>query len=367
MGKNMNKGIFVVILSLFTALPAYAQDEQDKTEKLVKHLQEVSVTVKAESRWSRGEGSGVIVTRKLKDKDGKEHTVNFVWTAGHVIDNLRKVREVIDPKTGTTRKIIEFDRPQIVQELRDETGQRIGEIKLDTVVLCYSDADTGEDLALLRVLKTNFVKSSSAFYLDKKTPGMGTYICHVGSRHGQFGANSFSSGRISAVGRTLKSVSNKLFDQTSVSASPGSSGGGVFFEKGKHAGKCLGLIVRGGESTFNFIVPVRRMKTWADKMGIGFALDPKIAAPKLEDLEKITIEDGWINKRGPASKKEKKEKKGSRVYKTLVIKEKIPATDKKLGKLRIRTIRPKKKELELPLSEKDPIDQVKSFKALADR
>ena len=52
------------------------------------HLQDVSVTIRAEGQFSNGEGSGVIFSRK--DADG--NLVNFVWTAAHVIDNLRKER-----------------------------------------------------------------------------------------------------------------------------------------------------------------------------------------------------------------------------------------------------------------------------------
>lgn len=350
--KKSFGAILAIALTFSTA--AFSQDESE-TEKLIKHWQEVSVTVKSESRWSRGEGSGVIVTRKLKDKNGEEHTVNFIWTAGHVIDNLRTVREVIDPKTGTERKVITFAAPHIVQELRDETGRRIGEIKLETKVLCYSDADTGEDLALLMILKRNFVKAGARFYLGKKTLGMGTYICHVGSRHGQFGAGSFSSGRVSAVGRILPSVSNKEFDQTSVPASPGSSGGGVFVEKGASKGKCLGLLVRGGESTFNLIVPVRRMRNWAEKMNVLFALDENVTPPSLEDLSKITIEDGWIN-----SKAEEK----TSVAKPYKLDKKVKRSkigSKAESKFRKLHIREEKKLLE----KKSPLEQIKEFKALS--
>ena len=55
------------------------------------YLQDVSVTIVSEGSFSRGEGSGIIFSRK--DKDG--NTVNFIWTAAHVIDNLRTERKVI--------------------------------------------------------------------------------------------------------------------------------------------------------------------------------------------------------------------------------------------------------------------------------
>ena len=40
----------------------------EKKQSTAEHLQNVSVTIRAESEWSAGEGSGVIFTRK--DKDG---------------------------------------------------------------------------------------------------------------------------------------------------------------------------------------------------------------------------------------------------------------------------------------------------------
>ena len=58
----------------------------EKKQTTAEHLQNVSVTIRAESGYSAGEGSGVVFTRK----DSKGNLVNFVWTAGHVIDNLRQ-------------------------------------------------------------------------------------------------------------------------------------------------------------------------------------------------------------------------------------------------------------------------------------
>ena len=49
-------------------------------------LQQISVTIKA----GDAQGSGNIVTRKIGDD-----TVSFVWTAAHVVDNLRAVRTVV--------------------------------------------------------------------------------------------------------------------------------------------------------------------------------------------------------------------------------------------------------------------------------
>jgi hypothetical protein len=272
------------------------------TSDLASHLQDISVTIKS----SNAEGSGVIVTRKVCTDVAKKkiETVNFIWTAGHVIDNLRSVRTIIDPKTGIERKRIEFKDAQIVKELV-ENGRRVGELKMDCKVIKYSDAEDGEDLALLMVRKRGFVSetTSAKFYLEKndidgiKVVPIGTSLYHVGSLLGQQGANSMTNGIMSQVGRVLDlgSSDGAVFDQTTVAAFPGSSGGGVFLTEssGKHAGGYVGMLVRGAGESFNLIVPVRRMYKWAQKGKVAWAMDNS-KVPNLEDVFKLPIENGTI-------------------------------------------------------------------------
>ncbi len=296
MKKNIKiLGSLLIVLSILTTMLflsvnfAYGAD-------LAQTLQDVSVTI----RSNNSSGSGVIVTRKLKvKKDSKEETtINFVWTAGHVLDGLRSTRTVIDSKTGTTRQVVEFKDAAIVQELI-ENGRRVGELKMDAKVIKYSDADNGEDLALLMIRKKDFVSASADFYLegDMMIP-IGTRLFHVGSLLGQVGSNSMTSGIMSKVGRVLNlgSRGGIVFDQSTVTAFPGSSGGGIFLgddtEKLKvHKGKYIGMLVRGAGEGFNFMVPIRRMKDWAEKNSLLWALDSKVAPPTLEELDKIKIED----------------------------------------------------------------------------
>lgn len=244
------------------------------------HLQDVSVTIVSEGKYSRGEGSGVIFTRK--DKDGK--LVNFVWTAAHVIDNLRTTRDVI--VDGTKRVVVEFRDAKIVKEIRQD-GRTVGKIEMAAEVLKYSDSEDGHDLALLRLRKRGFVKESTTFYLDKDIPGLGTDLLHVGSLLGQMGANSMTAGIYSQHGRLL-SINKLVFDQTTVNAFPGSSGGGVYL---KSDARYIGMLVRGAGETFNLIVPIRRMSSWAEKNKIEWALDPKVALPTDEEIAKLPIED----------------------------------------------------------------------------
>ena len=262
-------------LSLLTN--SYAAEANPKTAE---HLQTVSVTIRAEGDFSAGEGSGVIFTRK----DSKGNVVNFVWTAGHVIDNLRKERTVLID--GTKKTIVEFKDPMIVKEIR-QNGRTVGKLQIDAEVLKYSDAKDGHDLALLRVRKHNFVTDTVTFYLDEKIPGLGTDLLHVGSLLGQMGANSMTDGIYSQHGRLIKSLNKFVFDQTTVTAFPGSSGGGVYL---KNDARYIGMLVRGAGEGFNLIVPVRRMKSYCEKHKIMWALDPKVAMPKDEDIARLPIE-----------------------------------------------------------------------------
>ena len=172
------------ILALFFSFSLLSFGAENK---IADHLQNVSVTIRAEAGYSAGEGSGVIFTRK--DKDG--NSVNLVWTAGHVIDNLRSERKIL--VNGAPKTLIEFKDTMVIKEIR-QNGRTVGRLQMDAEVLKYSDADDGHDLALLRIRKLNFVTDSVVFYLGKEIPSLGEDLLHVGSLLGQLGANSMTDG-----------------------------------------------------------------------------------------------------------------------------------------------------------------------------
>lgn len=264
------------------------ETEQNPT---VKKLQEISVTIRAESGGgffgSRvAQGSGVLFTRQEGDD-----TVTYVWTAAHVVDSLRSARQVVI--NGSPKTVVEFKDAQIVQEFR-QNGRRIGESKMDAKVIRYSDAQTGEDLALLEVRKRNFVPANvtAKFYLSDEIPTIGTELYHVGSLLGQFGSNSLTTGVVSQIGRVLElSPEGTVFDQTTVTAFPGSSGGGVFL---KSNGDYVGMLIRGAGEQFNLIVPVRRLRAWAKTAKVEWAIDPTFAMPSAEELAKLPVEDAGV-------------------------------------------------------------------------
>lgn len=237
-------------------------------------LQKISVTIRA----GRAQGSGTLVARELPNGD----TISFVWTAGHVIDELRRVRK--SDKDG--KALVEFDDPEVVQEYY-ENGRRVGESAFVARVLKYSEAEA-EDLALLMVRKLNYSRESARFYLEETIPPPGTELYHVGSLLGQIGSNSLTTGIISQTGRVLTFRGRGVvFDQTTVTAFPGSSGGGVFL---RSDGRYVGMLVRGAGEQFNLIVPIRRMREWANAQGILWSLDPSVPLPSLSELNSISPE-----------------------------------------------------------------------------
>ncbi|MAF25121.1 hypothetical protein CL634_06055 [bacterium] len=253
----------------------------EKKQSTAEHLQNVSVTIRSEGAFSAGEGSGVIFTRK----DSKGSLVNFVWTAAHVVDNLRSTRKRL--VHGTSKTVVEFKDPIVIKEIR-QSGRTVGRLQMDAEVLKYSDSEDGHDLALLRIRKLNFVTDSVTFHLGKDIPELGTDLLHVGSLLGQQGANSMTDGIYSQHGRILKRINKRIFDQTTCTAFPGSSGGGVYL---KSNSQYVGMLVRGAGEGFNLIVPVRRITEYCEEHKIMWALDKKVKMPTEEELKKMPIEN----------------------------------------------------------------------------
>lgn len=269
-----------VALLCVTQLPA----EELTSKTAPEYLQNISVTIKA----GNAQGSGTLFTRKIGND-----TITFVWTAGHVVDGLRVVRKIITAD-GTSKILVEFRDPQIVAE-RHQDGRRVGETTLDCKVIKYSDVHYGEDLAVLMVRLRNAypVSISARFHKDPNyIPPVGVDVSHCGSLLGQFGANSYTTGVLSQVGRLLQGegASKKVFDQVTAVAFPGSSGGGMYL---KDSGVYIGMLTQGVSRLqgFNFIVPVRRIHTWAAKSDIRWAIDPSVTIPTLAEIGEISVED----------------------------------------------------------------------------
>ena len=269
-----------VVFALLLAL-SFATCKSASAENVVQKLQDASVTIRA----AGAQGSGVLFTRGDR---------TFVWTAAHVIDGQRVVRTVV--VNGVEKTLVEFGDVQIVQEFRQD-GRRIGETSMECKVLRYSDSEQGDDLALLEVRKRNFSTATVEFYTGE-IPEIGTELLHVGSLRGQFGSNSLTTGVYSQIGRVLDlGTTGTIFDQTTVTAFPGSSGGGVFL---KENGQYVGMLVRGSGEQFNFIVPIRRLREWAVRAKVEWAINLNVPVPSDEELAKIPVEDAGVTGLNPA-------------------------------------------------------------------
>jgi len=256
-----------------------------KIDDVPAYLQDVSVTIRA----GGSEGSGVAVIR-----DG----VTWVWTAAHVVDGLRRTRMVVDPKSGAKKTVVEFDDAQVVKILLEE-GRIVGRLAIDAEVVKYSDAEHGQDLALLRVRKKGFLTTSARFYLDDKLPKLGCDLVHCGALLGSPGSGSITTGVLSMHGRVLAG-SKVIYDQVTVVAFPGSSGGAVTLGDGR----VMGILVRGTSvQGFNLVVPMRRMRSWAKRVGVTWAIDPAEKMPTAEKLRRLPIEDGVGRGGGPVDGK----------------------------------------------------------------
>lgn len=282
----MNRVFLIIFTMMFFPAIAVAGDED-----MAEYLDKLSVTVRAtSSSLGTAEGSGTIIRRKI---DGKY--INFVWTAAHVVEDLQSTKTVW--VNGKSQEIVFFEPVSVLREVFQD-DELIGTDSRRAVVIKY---DREQDLALLRVLKRNYSKLSAKFYLDKKAPRRGTPLCHVGSLLGKVGANSNTDGIMSSLGRK-HGANDIIFDQSTVTAVSGSSGGGVFLKKD---GRYVGMLVSGYDESdrFNLIVPVRRMLKWAKKVGIHWALDPTVPMPSWSELEKLPILGTYNAKTKKAPKK----------------------------------------------------------------
>ncbi len=252
------KQLVLAIALIFATASVYAEEKCSCCKTVPEQLQDLSVTV----RTNRGQGSGVIILRG---------DTNYVLTAGHVVASLRHSTKVGE------KTMVSFDDLEVVQELIEE-GRKVGVLSFTAKVVSYSQPDKpGEDLALLQLYKKDAYTTSVRF-AKPTVPVIGTKLIHVGSLLGQFGSNSMTTGIMSQLGRVIEDV---VYDQTSCTAFPGSSGGGVFTEDGRY----VGMVVRGAGEGFNFIVPVRRIHSWSKRVHADwlFDTDAKVTEPLLEE------------------------------------------------------------------------------------
>ena len=229
----------------------------------------INVTVMAEAGGHLG--TGFVITRTNQDK-----TIDhYVWTAGHLVANARHVPRFLgiipngQPAT--------FD-PIIMSICRHYAMDDITNayIRLQwnfrgEVVRFSSD----EDLALVKVTSTNINvlrllgHNNTVFHKDESDIN-DQEIYHLGSYLGDDHPQPVTFGFINTKGKSSE------FWKVLVEGYPGSSGGGVFLRSN---GECVGMILRTEGSISQLCAPVTRMRAWAKKAGIPWAVDPSVPMP----------------------------------------------------------------------------------------
>ena len=249
---------------LDTSQPAAQVSNRDL---VITRIMDRTVRVEVE----HGFGTGNLVTRKTQDG----RTVHLVLTAAHVVESCRSV------VPGLAGPYIKWLPCKVSIPVYQE-GQLVGIRTFAADVVQYSNKDTGQDLALLLVHAEGFTSATTEFYLDKRLPGIGQELLHVGCMFGDF--HSFTTGVLSQYGRTIL---GRLFDQTTTIIYPGSSGGGLFLPDGRYIGMAS-MLRTGG---VGFVTPIRRILEWSTKAGCRWVLDPGVQAPSLDKLTQWSVEN----------------------------------------------------------------------------
>jgi hypothetical protein len=238
---------------------------------------------------SDGSGSGVAV---------KNGDITFFWTAAHVVEDEKTIKQVFDAGTKSYIPKVIFNEVKLSQEDYQD-NRKVGETFVFGKVVRYSER---HDLAVIQGYRSNWPKSGSQF-IGNEAPKPGEALWHVGSMHGQRGANSLNAGIFSTAGRLRASfVPNEvlpmIYDQVNITAFPGSSGGGVFRQSDN---RCIGLVTEflGPRLTPGAvcIVPARRIRSFAKEFQCEWALG-EVPLPE-SDAGPVYCDD--IEKEKPAA------------------------------------------------------------------
>ena len=233
------------VIAMVVASPSLKQEIQERLLGT-----SVQVIASKESAWGEWVvmGSGVVFK-----KNGK----SYVVTAAHVVEDLKQVISDIDEGEGKEKKKILWRDAWILIE-RIKEGRKTGELRLLAKVkfATKTEEEGGDDVAVLEVYEGDLLPYSAVPLPRGEKVWVGQECWHVGSLYGAF-VNSVSKGIIASVGRLIH---DKPFHQTSTTAAPGSSGGGVFVVGDDGHLYYAGMLTRGTGQTINFVVPIERMR-----------------------------------------------------------------------------------------------------------
>lgn len=197
----------------------------------------------------------------------KAPDASYVLTAAHVVSPFRYT------EYEATEPVTKF-KPLTVVRYLYKGGKQIGRAGVTAHVIRYSDAEAGEDLALLQLEDKSFATHSVKFYRYDRSAPVGTEVYHCGCLKMKGYMITLTSGIISAHDREVEGV-DVLFDQTDAIVYPGSSGGGLFDKK---TGECVGMVARSAAVGLSIFVPSYRIVKWANDNKLDFIIDNKVVS-----------------------------------------------------------------------------------------
>jgi len=252
--RNVVYSLFVLAMSLYCW--TYIYNPSPSKETVLNKLDAVTFMVES----GTGTGTGTLFSRR----DNKGDLVHFIWTAGHVVERL---------KVGPDENMVVQFKPVKVTKIDLVGGVRVDKASYVAHVIKFSGIKGGDDLALLELEDKNvFKENDSTVFSGPQLVKPGTFLYHVGCMFGESGYNSISEGILANNGRIIY---GKVFDQTSTTVFPGSSGGGVFDSRGEY----VGMVTMMRQANMNFIIPMRRIMTWAKENHLEWALNKSVYMP----------------------------------------------------------------------------------------
>lgn len=216
-----------------------------------------------------GSCSGVVFTRKdstcLND-------VSFVWTAGHLVHNTREFALQLFSLESINEKVPGLLNVVTVTYYQTKNSKIIStNIQIGTVIKYSHPSTNGIDIALIRLRNPIPSTKSTVFHLEDSIPQLGDDVFTISSPYGLYG--TASKGIYSFIGRIDSERAE--YDQTTMPIFPGSSGAGVFLSNGK----CVGFAIAIKHPSLNFILPIRKVKEWAIRENVLWALDENYPMP----------------------------------------------------------------------------------------
>jgi hypothetical protein len=202
----------------------------------------------------------------------------FIWTAGHVVTAAK-----VGDSWG---KVVLCDRQKAGEGYNDD----IQEAKILRV--SFKEDDTTEDLALLTIETQRYKKSSK--FLDSEThyPRLGDKLLLAGCTNGPFCGVFITEGTL---GKNDIKIGNFFYDYCSIPGGKGSSGGPV---TDRH-GNVVGALMAGYGECHGYFTPSKRIRAWAEKMNVQYALYPSMPVPVdmgyVEDLDASNQTEKVIN------------------------------------------------------------------------